>query len=165
MEIPVQVSRAGCDAEQWEKGIHDFPNSLILVFMDVKVAFVLSNLTNGITNATSFGISCFWWFNREKMKKIIGLMFVIAIASQLAMARVVPEIDPSSAVSALALLGGGAMVLRAYLKSRITTAILPAIGSRAGVCFIPIFLPHLLSLRSGPLPPGFPVQSARRCVT
>ena len=52
------------------------------------------------------------------MKKAIGLMIVIACASQFAMAAPlrVPEIDPSSGLGALALLGGGILVLRAYLK-------------------------------------------------
>ena len=55
------------------------------------------------------------------MKKAIGLMFVIASASSLAMAGaplngVVPEIDAASAMGALALLGGGIAVLRARLK-------------------------------------------------
>jgi hypothetical protein len=52
------------------------------------------------------------------MKKAIGLMIVIACASQFAMAAPlrVPEIDPSSGLGALALLGGGILVLRAYFK-------------------------------------------------
>ncbi len=55
------------------------------------------------------------------MKKAIGLMFVIASVSIVAMAGVptvppVPEINPASAVGALALLGGGIAVLRARLK-------------------------------------------------
>ena len=53
-----------------------------------------------------------------KMKKAIGLLFVIAAASVSARAAgvTVPEINPASAVGALTLLGGAILVLRARLK-------------------------------------------------
>ena len=52
------------------------------------------------------------------MKKAIGVLFVIAGTSVVAMAAgvTVPEINPASAVSALALLGGAVLVIRARLK-------------------------------------------------
>ena len=51
------------------------------------------------------------------MKKVIGVLFVIASVPASMMARqVIPEINPAAAMSALALLGGGVLVIRAYLK-------------------------------------------------
>ena len=56
------------------------------------------------------------------MKKVLGVLFVMAsvavsvMADENGHARVIPEINPAAAMSALALLGGGVMVLRAYLK-------------------------------------------------
>ena len=54
------------------------------------------------------------------MKKVIGALFMIASVAVSVMAqandRIIPEINPAAAMSALALLGGGVMVLRAYLK-------------------------------------------------
>jgi len=51
------------------------------------------------------------------MKKLLAALFVIATASVSAMAgRVsVPEINPTSAIGALTLLGGSILVLRARL--------------------------------------------------
>jgi hypothetical protein len=53
------------------------------------------------------------------MKKWIGISLVFLSVSQLAMAAVVsvPEIDASTGVSALALLGGALLVLRARRKN------------------------------------------------
>ena len=52
------------------------------------------------------------------MKRLLGVLFVIAAASVSAMAAgiTVPEINPASAVSALTLLGGGILVIRARRK-------------------------------------------------
>lgn len=53
------------------------------------------------------------------MKKLLGLLFVIATAAVVAMAGdngQVPEINATSAVGALTLLGGAILVLRARLK-------------------------------------------------
>ena len=54
------------------------------------------------------------------MKRILGVMFVIASATVVAMAVPVevPEIGihPGAVPAALALLGGGILVVRAYLK-------------------------------------------------
>ena len=53
------------------------------------------------------------------MKKAIALMFVIASATVVAMAGTeVPEIGihPGAVPAALALLGGGLLVVRAYFK-------------------------------------------------
>ena len=53
------------------------------------------------------------------MKKLLAVMFVIASASVSAMAGFapsVPEINPTTALGALTLLGGSILVLRARLK-------------------------------------------------
>ena len=51
------------------------------------------------------------------MKRLLGVLFVIATATVVAMAgKQVPEIAPASAVGALTLLGGAILVLRARLK-------------------------------------------------
>ena len=53
------------------------------------------------------------------MKKILGLLFVIATSTVAAMAIIepgVPEINPAVLPAAVALLGGGILVARAYLK-------------------------------------------------
>ena len=53
------------------------------------------------------------------MKKVAGLLFVIATSTVAAMAIAdvaVPEINPAVLPTALALLGGGIIVVRAYLK-------------------------------------------------
>ena len=53
------------------------------------------------------------------MRKLLAALFVIATASVGAMAgaeTVVPEINPTSAIGALTLLGGSILVLRARLK-------------------------------------------------
>jgi len=52
------------------------------------------------------------------MKKLLAVLFVIATASVSAMAgtiTTVPEINPTSAIGALTLLGGSILVLRARL--------------------------------------------------
>ena len=53
-----------------------------------------------------------------KLKKVIALMILIASVpvGSLADTPNVPEINPASAMSALALLSGGLLVLRGYLK-------------------------------------------------
>ena len=52
------------------------------------------------------------------MKNVIGVLFVIACvpASMMAAPAPIPEINPAAAMSAVALLGGGVLVIRAYLK-------------------------------------------------
>ena len=51
------------------------------------------------------------------MKRILGLLFVIATASVAAMAgEPVPEINPAAIPAAVVLLGGGILVVRAYWK-------------------------------------------------
>jgi len=52
------------------------------------------------------------------MKKLFGLFFAIASTAGVAMAGgfTAPEINSASAYSALALLGGGILVIRARLK-------------------------------------------------
>jgi hypothetical protein len=53
------------------------------------------------------------------VKKALGLMFVIASSTAAAMAVStvgVPEINPAVIPTAVALLGGGILVARAYLK-------------------------------------------------
>ena len=53
------------------------------------------------------------------MKKLLAVLFVIATASVGAMASLptsVPEINPTTALGALTLLGGSILVLRARLK-------------------------------------------------
>ena len=52
------------------------------------------------------------------MKRLLGVLFVIATATVSAMAQIeaVPEINPASAAGALTLLGGAILVLRARLK-------------------------------------------------
>jgi hypothetical protein len=56
---------------------------------------------------------------RENVRKAVALMFVIAasLVDAMAVATVgVPEINPAVIPTAVALLGGGILVARAYLK-------------------------------------------------
>ncbi|HUI76374.1 MAG TPA: hypothetical protein VLY24_00625 [Bryobacteraceae bacterium] len=46
------------------------------------------------------------------MRKLIGLVLVMMAVAGAAWAGESPEIDPTAAVGALALLGGGALVIR-----------------------------------------------------
>ena len=51
------------------------------------------------------------------MKKVLGLILVLASAATFGHAAVaVPEINPAALPTAIALLGGGILVVRAYLK-------------------------------------------------
>ncbi len=50
------------------------------------------------------------------MQKILGMMILIAGASQFAMATAVPEIGVGSAGSALALISGAMLVIRGRRK-------------------------------------------------
>jgi len=50
------------------------------------------------------------------MTKIGGMMLLVIGMSGAAMATAVPEIDPSSGVSALALLSGALLIIRARMK-------------------------------------------------
>jgi len=50
------------------------------------------------------------------MQKILGMMLLIAGASQLAMATPVPEIGAASAGSAIALISGAMLVIRGRRK-------------------------------------------------
>jgi hypothetical protein len=52
----------------------------------------------------------------ESMQKIVGMMILIAGASQLAMASAVPEIGVGSAGSAIALISGAMLVIRGRRK-------------------------------------------------
>jgi hypothetical protein len=56
-------------------------------------------------------------FRRVETMKILGMAFLLAAVSGLALATVpVPEIDPGSAGSALALLTGALLVIRGRRK-------------------------------------------------
>jgi hypothetical protein len=46
------------------------------------------------------------------MQKLIALVLLVLGSSAVAMANSVPEIDPASGASALALIAGGLMILR-----------------------------------------------------
>lgn len=50
--------------------------------------------------------------------KLIGTILIAVGMSSLAMAAPVPEIDPGSGVSALALLGGALLVIRGRRRNR-----------------------------------------------
>ena len=50
------------------------------------------------------------------MKKALSLVLAISCAAPFAFARPVPEISSAVLPTALALLGGGVLVVRAYLK-------------------------------------------------
>jgi hypothetical protein len=53
------------------------------------------------------------------MQTMLSLLFVMAAASQVALAQTapsVPEINPATAVTALTLLGGGLLVLRSKFR-------------------------------------------------
>jgi hypothetical protein len=52
----------------------------------------------------------------ESMQKILGMMILIAGASQFAMATAVPEIGVGSAGSAIALISGAMLVIRGRRK-------------------------------------------------
>jgi hypothetical protein len=56
------------------------------------------------------------------MKTLYKLFFLAATFSALALATVkpAPEIDPTSATGALALLAGGLLIIRARYKSRVS---------------------------------------------
>ena len=53
---------------------------------------------------------------RNQMQKVLGMMILIAGASQLAMASAVPEIGVGSAGSAIALISGAMLVIRGRRK-------------------------------------------------
>jgi hypothetical protein len=46
------------------------------------------------------------------MRRIIGMALIMAATAAFALAADVPEIDPGSATSALALLAGAALIIR-----------------------------------------------------
>ena len=50
------------------------------------------------------------------MTKIVGMMLLVIGVSGAAMASPVPEIDPSSGVSAVALLSGALLIIRGRKK-------------------------------------------------
>jgi hypothetical protein len=50
------------------------------------------------------------------MRKLIALLLLVAGSPVVAMARVIPEIDPASGASALALIAGGLLILRSCRK-------------------------------------------------
>ena len=57
------------------------------------------------------------WIMGGEMEKVLGLMFVLVGTATLSHAAPnVPEINPAALPTALALLGGGVLVVRAYLK-------------------------------------------------
>ena len=51
------------------------------------------------------------------MRKVLGMALLLIGASAVVMANSVPEIDPGSGVSALALLSGALMFIRGRKKS------------------------------------------------
>ena len=50
------------------------------------------------------------------MRKLIAVVLFIAGSSAVAMAAPIPEIDPASGASALALIAGGLLILRSSRK-------------------------------------------------
>jgi hypothetical protein len=50
------------------------------------------------------------------MQKLIALVLLVIGSSSVAMASYVPEIDPASGASALALIAGGLLILRSCRK-------------------------------------------------
>jgi len=56
------------------------------------------------------------YFGGLKTMKILGMAFLLVAVSGLALATAVPEIDPGTAGSALALLTGALLVIRGRRK-------------------------------------------------
>ena len=77
-------------------------------------SYILTGLSFNLYPDRNRYFQRFAW--RNQMQKVLGMMILIAGASQFAMASAVPEIGAGSAASAIALISGAMLVIRGRRK-------------------------------------------------